>query len=84
MDRIKCYIKAPRPILETEGEKDYRDAQNSKYEIMRYEIRRKKISFCVLLLVCCMNISSCCCIQETSRYLEMNVYEQIKYERLIQ
>lgn len=51
---------------------------------MRYEFGRKRFSFCVLLIICFLNMSSCCCRKETSCYLELDIHKQIKYEMLIQ
>lgn len=50
---------------------------------MKCELGGKRFSFCVMLLICCLNINSCC-RKETPCYFEWNVHEQIKYERLIQ
>ena len=49
---------------------------------MKYEDFKRKILF--LISVCYVLISSCSCRKEDLLHFELDVYEQIKYEKLIQ
>lgn len=49
---------------------------------MKYKDFKRRFLF--LIIVCCVLISSCSCRKEDPLHFELDVYEQIKYERMIQ